>query len=223
MREQENIQSDRCTAEDFRGLFTREANQFHWLCRALAGDDHRAQLSFEDALEQSLASANGVFREWMSSWAHRQVIKSCIRTMATEIQSAARSFSPFTIHRYLADATASEQLRTMAPTVLEQKLLALDVLSRFVIVLRIQENYSRRETALLLDVDEMTCASAYLLAAASMADPENYQTNRREIDDGRVEKRKTTENRGSYDYRETEAAIGPAQTLSGRAWSLRAG
>lgn len=219
----ENIQGDRCTPEDYRGLFTREADQLHLLCRALTGDDHRAQLSFQDALAQSLASANGVFREWMSSWARRQIIKSCIRTMATEIQSVARSFSPFTTYRSLSDAAASEQLRTMAPTLLEKKLLALDPLSRFVIVLRVLENYSRRETALLLDVDEMTCASAYLLAAASMADPESYQTSRKEIDDSRVEKRETTENRGSYDYRETEAGIGSAQIHSGRAWSLRAG
>ena len=219
----ENIQGDRCTAEDYRGLFNREADQFHLLCRALAGDDPRAQLSFQDALEQSLASANGVFREWMSSWARRQVIKSCIRTMSAEIQSVARSFSPFITYRSLSDAAASEQLRTMAPTILEKKLLALDVLSRFVIILRVLENYSRRETALLLDVNEMICASAYLLAAASMADPESYQTNRKGIDDREVEKRATTEDRGSYGYRETEAGIGSAQIHSGRAWSPRAG
>jgi DNA-directed RNA polymerase specialized sigma24 family protein len=223
MRMRENIQGDRCNAEDYRGLFAREADQLHLLCNTLTGDESRSRLSFDDALNRSLESANGVFREWMPSWARRQVIKSCIRTMVSDIRSLARSFSPSRTNQSLLDSEISEQVCKMAPAVLQGKLLALDVLSRFVIVLRITENYSRRETALLLDVDEMTCASAYLRAGASMADPESHQENRKEIDDSRVEEREITEDRGSYDYRRAEADIGSAQTLSGRAWSVRAG
>lgn len=51
---------------------------------------------------------------------------------------------------------------------LQKKLLELDPLPRFVFVLRAIEEYSRRDTALLLDIDDRTCDFAYWRAAQAL-------------------------------------------------------
>jgi DNA-directed RNA polymerase specialized sigma24 family protein len=146
------VQPDRCTAEDYRELFATNGYEFRWFCYALTGN-----------------LATRVFREWMSHWARRLIIKSCIVAMNSTIQDAARGYSPPQAHLPLQDSRALELLRKMPLDVLQEKLLALDALSRFVIVLRALEGYSRRETALLLDIDEMTCPVAHGSAIVSIA------------------------------------------------------
>jgi hypothetical protein len=166
MRAGTNAQSDRCTVDDYRRLFASNPDRLQWLCQTLTGDEHRARLSFDHALDLSLDSATLVFREWMSTWAQRLIIKSCITTMDSDIQKAARSVPPFQANRSLSDSRVAEQLLQMASEFLQEKLLGLNVFSRFVVVLRFLEHYSRRETALLLNVNEMLCAVAEFSAAA---------------------------------------------------------
>jgi DNA-directed RNA polymerase specialized sigma24 family protein len=161
-----NARSDRCTVDDYRRLFASNPDRLQWLCQTLTCDKHRARLSFDHALDQSLDSASLVFREWMLTWAQRLIIKSCITTMHSDIQKAAGSVSAFPANRSLSDSRVSEQLLQMASEFLQEKLLALDVFSRFVVVLRFLKHYSRRETALLLNVNEMLCAAAEFPAAA---------------------------------------------------------
>jgi DNA-directed RNA polymerase specialized sigma24 family protein len=57
----------------------------------------------------------------------------------------------------------------MPSTVLQEQLLELDPLSRFVFVLRALEGYSRRETSLLLNIDDRTCEWVYLRAAEAIS------------------------------------------------------
>jgi DNA-directed RNA polymerase specialized sigma24 family protein len=175
------VQPERCSPEDYRSLFHSNAESLLGLCRTLTGDERRARLSFDNALNRCVESANVVFREWMLSWARRLIIKSCIAAMRSEIQSAAHRFSASTINRPLPETTRARHLSKMAPEELETKLLRADTLCRFVVVLRVVENYSRRETALLLDVDEIICTSAHLWACAatlnSMPWPEGYPEN----------------------------------------------
>ncbi len=161
-------QPDRCTAEDYRELFASKEDEFEWLCYALTGNSRYADLSLDHAFEESLQSGTRVFREWMLSWARRLIIKSCIAAMDSEIQHVARDLSPGKIQLPAHRKQDPDQLRKMARDVLQKRLLALDVLSRFVVVLRTLEGYSRRETTLLLDVDEMTCAVVHDLAMASL-------------------------------------------------------
>jgi DNA-directed RNA polymerase specialized sigma24 family protein len=47
---------------------------------------------------------------------------------------------------------------------LQQRLLHLDPLPRFVFVLRALEGYSRRETALLLEIGDRVCESIFISA-----------------------------------------------------------
>ena len=50
---------------------------------------------------------------------------------------------------------------TLSADAFQEQLLQLDVLSRFVFVLRALEGYSRRETSLLLKIDDRSCEWIY--------------------------------------------------------------
>lgn len=159
MRVKSAINEERFTAAECRALFMHEAAQLRLLCDVLTADEQRSRSSFDDAARRSMESAAGVFREYMLSWMRRMVIKSCIRVMWTEIHNLARRFSPLATAA-LPDLVASGPACQMTLKRFKSELVCLDALSRFVFVMRVLENYSRRETALLLGIDEITCAAA---------------------------------------------------------------
>lgn len=161
--------SEKCTEREYLRLFDASAEQFHWLCYTLTGDSELANQAYDAALTQSVKSAGQVFRAWMSSWVRRQVIKSCIAVVRPTLS---RNDHPVCSCRATeiasADFSACEVLRNLPGDVLQQKLLLLDVLSRFVFVLRALEEHSRRETALLLNLDDGSCDSIYSQATKAM-------------------------------------------------------
>ena len=151
-----NGAAGRCTADDLRDLIASSAEEFCWLSYTLTGERVRAQISLEKACDQLMDGTGLVFREWIHRWARRLIIKSCIATMRGEIQSSSQSAS-----KHPAVPAPSSSAALVLPELslqsLQECLLRLDPLSRFVLVLRMMEKYSRRETALLLGVDEGTC------------------------------------------------------------------
>ena len=161
-----NSTQSRCTEGDYRWLFSPSSDELYRLCFILTADDGLARASFATAMEHTLKHGSHVFREWMWTWARRQIIKACITALRSEILNDARSFCP-TDAADLA-LVAADQRRTLSNSTaetLQRRLLKLDVLPRFVFVLRCLEGYSGREIALLLDVDRMTLAAAYKRAA----------------------------------------------------------
>ncbi|MGE5321420.1 MAG: hypothetical protein ACM3SW_01065 [Actinomycetota bacterium] len=167
------IQDERCTVKECLALFTGNADHLHLLCDILTFDPKQSQLSFDDALSRALEDAGGVFREYMLPWARRMVIKSCIRAMWTDIQNLARNVSRLRLP--LQELIAPGHLPQMTLKTLQSKLIPLDVLSRFVVVMRIVENYSRRETALLLGIDEDTCTATLSSSVAFIFEPRDRQ------------------------------------------------
>jgi DNA-directed RNA polymerase specialized sigma24 family protein len=159
MRLKDSINEERSTAAECRALFLQEAAQFRLLCDILTADEQRSRSSFDDAAHRSMESAAGVFREYILPWTRRMVIKACIRAMWTEIQNLARRFSPAMAPAF-PDRVRPEPAYQVTLKALKGELVYLDALSRFVFVMRVLENYSRRETALLLGIDEITCAAA---------------------------------------------------------------
>ena len=109
-----------------------------------------------------------VFREWINRWARRLIIKSCIVAMREDIQSL-----PQTASKYLPVPAPTSSAALVHPELplqsLHARLLRLDPLARFVVVLRMLEKYSRRETALLLGVDERICDVALEAATEKLA------------------------------------------------------
>lgn len=160
-----NSAQDRCTASDYRQLFSSSSDDLYRLCFMLTADEEIARASFATAREHMLKHGSHVFREWMRSWARRQMIKACIGTLRTEIQRDARSVrAAHTADLALLAGDKPCVLPSSTAETFQRSLLKLDVLPRFVLVLRSLEWYSARETALLLDIDIATTALAHKAA-----------------------------------------------------------
>lgn len=133
---------NRCSAEDYLGLFAREADQLHLLCNTLTGDENRSRLSF------NMLSADRwrAPMEFLGNGSQVGLGVSLLRpasAICAEIQSASRRSFPPVFRQFGPVPETSHLLAQITPEVILAKLPALDVLSRFVFVLRVLENYSR--------------------------------------------------------------------------------
>jgi DNA-directed RNA polymerase specialized sigma24 family protein len=160
---------ERCTSNDYRRLFAGSAERLGWLCYLLTGDEELSEKLLDAALEQSLKGSDHVFREWMVSWARRLIIRVCIDTMRPDLVAMARE--AYLLPPMRLDAIDPDRLGevlSLPAEVFQDRLLEQDVLSRFVFVLRALEGYSRRETSLMLDIDDRSCEWIYVRAAEAM-------------------------------------------------------
>ena len=160
---------DRCTESDYHELFTSSKGELRWLCYTLTGDEEFSEKALDAALQQSLKGAGHIFREWMVSWARRLIVKFCIAT----VRPAAPTMGTHPYYWQLADlgAVNPEQIElalSLPSDVLQWKLIRLGALCRFVFVLRALEGYSRRDTALLLNIDDRACEWAYAQAVTAI-------------------------------------------------------
>ena len=172
------LRQDRCAPSDYVRLFAESAEPLHWLCYTLTGDEELSGRILSAALEQSLKGAERVFRDWMVSWARRLLIKACTEIVQPWTSPAAHH--PYPLLPMRSEGVKREQLGAvliLPSAVLQERLLQLDPLDRFVFVLRAIEGYSRRETSLLLNIDDRLCAWTYVKAVeaieAGSATPES--------------------------------------------------
>jgi DNA-directed RNA polymerase specialized sigma24 family protein len=166
------LQQDRCTQNDYVRLFADSAEPLQWLCYTLTGDQELSEKVLAAALEQSLKGADRVFRDWMVSWARRLIVQACIRLVRPTGQSMDECLCR---HGRNEDSISDllEIALSQPSEILQQRLLNLDTLPRFVFVLRALEGYSRRDTALLLEIGDRTCESIYS-AALEAVQPKLY-------------------------------------------------
>lgn len=163
------VKNDKCTKSDYRQLFAGSAEPLRWLCDTLTGDLQFSDRILKAALTQSLKDAEHVFRERMASWARRLIIKACIETMRPWKSSLAEvAYQLYAMRLAAIDPADVARTINVSAGVLQPRLLRLDVLSRFVFVLRAIEGYRRRETALLLNIDDRVCEWTYLRAAREL-------------------------------------------------------
>ena len=161
--------NDRCTESDYRALFASSGEELRWLCYTLTGDEELSDKALDAALEQSLKGATRVFREWMLSWARRLIIRFCISTVRPAAESIGqRAYFPSPTELASVAPDQIEAILDLPADCLQRKLLRLDALSRFVFVLRAIEEYSRRDTALLLEIDGRTCEWLYAQAVRAL-------------------------------------------------------
>jgi DNA-directed RNA polymerase specialized sigma24 family protein len=154
------------STEQCESLFASSAERLRWLCFTLTANEELADRAFESALQQSLKGASRVFQQWMASWARRQIIKSCIAIMRPAVLRVAHcACSCHGMETVSADVIQADILPNLSPSALQLSLMRLDVLSRFVFVLRALEGYSRRDTALLLNLRDADCEAIYSQAA----------------------------------------------------------
>lgn len=161
--------NDRCTSNDYRQLFAGSAERLRWLCCMLTSNNELSEKLLDAALEQSLKGSDHVFREWMVSWARRLIIRVCIDAMRSRLVSVAKKAYLLPPMRQDAiDPDRLSEVLSLPAEIFQERLLEQDVLSRFVFVLRALEGYSRRETSLMLDIDDRTCEWVYLRTAEAM-------------------------------------------------------
>ena len=158
------LQQDRCTQSDYVRLFADSAEPLRWLCNTLTGDEELSEKVLRAAFEQSLKGADCVFRDWMVSWARRLIIQACIALL----RPSGSSLEECLCLNHREDGSGiSDQLElalSQPSDALQQRLQHLDPLHRFVFVLRALEGYSRRETALLLEIGDRACESIFTSA-----------------------------------------------------------
>ena len=164
------FQQEKCTKGDYRRLFAASAEPLGWLCYTLTGDEELSDKIFKAALEQSLRGSSQVFRDWMLSWARRLIIRVCIETVRPWNSSLVNGpySMPSTKPAAAIDRSHLDRVLNLPSELLQQGLLRLDSLSRFVFVLRALEGYSRRETSLLLNIDDRSCEWIYVRTTSAL-------------------------------------------------------
>lgn len=164
------FRNEKGTAGECRALFASSKAELRWLCYTLTGDTELSDKAMDAALQQSLKGASQVFREWMSNWARRLIIKFCIAIVKPAEAPLVQSASPlFPVNFGEVSMDNVRALLGLPPETLQQKLMQLDALSRFVFVLRALEGYKRRDTAVLLSIDDRACEWIYGWAASRLA------------------------------------------------------
>jgi DNA-directed RNA polymerase specialized sigma24 family protein len=161
--------NERCSRQDYRDLFSTAAEELRWLCYTLTGDGSMSEKAMDAAMEQSLKGADRVFREWMLSWARRLIIRFCIGAVRPAAGVNQRNCRPFSDERIPVDAEDISSILELPSELLQRKLLQLGPLLRFVFALRAIEEYSRRDTALLLEIDDRTCELVYCQAVQALS------------------------------------------------------
>jgi len=168
---------NKCTEGDYRELFVTWSEPLHWLCYTLTGDEGLSEKMLEAALEQSLKGADQVFRGWIVSWARRLIIKACIHSVQPWKSPLAHEPLPVLPLSAASLETNLDVALSLPARVLRESLLMQDALARFVFVLRAIEGYSRRDTSLLLNIDDRLCEWVYARTARTLnKNAESFET-----------------------------------------------
>jgi DNA-directed RNA polymerase specialized sigma24 family protein len=152
---------DYAAVEDFRKLFTEEADNFYLLALLLTGDEAQAEQTFVAGLEDSIKS-NKVFRDWAHSWAKDTIIKNAIA--AVQPHPKQTDGSP------RMPCCATKEFPTIADMHSETVcVLALEDFERFIFVMSVLEGYSEKKCSLLLDCSFVDVHDARIRALQQVA------------------------------------------------------
>jgi DNA-directed RNA polymerase specialized sigma24 family protein len=137
------------TASDFCRIFQQETENLYLLALLLTADSAKAEQCFVSGLERS-AEGNHVFKEWARSWARRTVIKSAVRLVALEPESASA----------ISNSTADAEPVLPGMRAELSALLSLQPLDRFAFVTSVLEGYTDRDCTLLIGCTRESLISA---------------------------------------------------------------
>ena len=161
-------QQDKCTQNDYIKLFADSAEPLRWLSETLTGNAELSERVLAAAFAQSLKGADCVFREWMVSWARRLIITTCAEIVQPWVLNDSHEYPLFPIRLDVVDNGRLEALVSLPSAFLQERLLRLSALHRFVFALRVLEGYSRRETSLLLNINDRLCEWIYVQAVEAV-------------------------------------------------------
>jgi hypothetical protein len=138
---EENTMSPYANREDFRKLFTDEANSFYLLSFLLTARHEMAELCFVAACNECV-EGNAVSRDWVRPWARRLIIQNAIRMMMPRPDISRPAPSTKNLKGKLTGMRLQD-----APFA---SVLALEDFERLVYVLSVLEGYVDQNCAVLL-------------------------------------------------------------------------
>ena len=160
-RAEESTKSLYATQEDFRKLFSDDANDLYLLSFLLTARHEVAQRCFAAGLDECL-EANVVYQDWAGPWARRVIIRNAIRIVKP--RPAPTGATPDAPN--LAGGLPGMRLQD-APVA---NILALEDFERFVYVLSVLEEYVDQNSAALLNTSQREIREARVRALGHLAD-----------------------------------------------------
>jgi len=152
----------RTTADDVRHAFGDYRNLLHWLTVFLTDDQKLADACIVDACTIAETQAPE-FHEWLKDWAARATVKCVLNREHEQIAQLARQYEDTQPARVDYPPLSPEQFRVFIRNSGELR-ARLDVLCRFVVILRGIANESAAEVAAELGVSSSAVENAYSVA-----------------------------------------------------------
>lgn len=150
------------TADDIRKVFGDYHNVLHWLALFLIGNEKLADTCIVDACAIA-QTQTPIFHEWLVHWAARATVRCALQTQQERIAELApeydklepvqRGHTPLSVDCFQVLIKNSEEIHTR-----------LDVLCRFVLVLRGIAHDSCDQIAAQLGVSKSAIEQAYSFA-----------------------------------------------------------
>ncbi len=155
------------TADDIRNVFGDYHNGLHWLAVFLIGDEKVAHACVIDACNIAQAQAP-IFHEWLVQWAALATLRCALlrqHERVTELAPGYENDEPVDVER---PPLLAEHFRTLIKHS-EDIHARLDVLCRFVLVMRGIAKESLDEVAARLGISRRAVEQAYCIAYDTLA------------------------------------------------------
>lgn len=150
------------TADDIRKVFGDYHNVLHWLAVFLIGDEKIADACIVDAC--NIAQTRGpIFHEWLVHWAARATVRCALQTQRARIEEISHEYETGEPVTQKQSPLSAEYFRLLIQSS-EVIHARLDVLSRFVLVIRGIAKDPCDEVAAQLGISPMAAERAYSVA-----------------------------------------------------------
>lgn len=166
---------DYATSEEFRRIFSEDADSLYQLSFLMTGNHERAEQCFVAGLGDTVRT-NRVFKEWARAWAKRTVIQQAIRVVKPRPSERSNRIP---IETSVARADLPNDLDRK---VILERLLALHDFDRCVFVISVLERYSVRDCEMLLgsSMREVQEAQAHALLQLAQSQSDSHETEKSE-------------------------------------------
>ncbi|HVN20087.1 MAG TPA: hypothetical protein VMU05_14975 [Dongiaceae bacterium] len=147
------------TVNDIRGTFREHRVELEWLAYFITGDQTMAKECVSDACLLS-EGHNGVFRQWLLTWARHATIRSAIETQHDRIKEAARKYDRTGFVQCTREPLKQDAIETLVRCS-DSFIARLDVLSRTALVICGIQNSPIADAALMLGISRSVASAAY--------------------------------------------------------------
>ena len=153
-------------ASDLSRVFIQHRKQLHWLALFLTGEEGLADACLSHASLLAVTRRH-VSLDGIEHWARRGVILTAAKILQAQITQLAATYGPRPSSHTGHPALTGPQL-TLLNALSHEVTFRFDVLCRLALVMRGIENYSSRQSALMLEVSEAAFDAAYCTALEAL-------------------------------------------------------